>query len=74
VEAAPFKLAAGETLKLRVFLDRSFVEAFANARQAVLRRAYPSLPESKHVVLYSKGGAARVLKASWWRLAPTNPH
>ena len=30
VESAPIKLAAGEPLKLRVFVDRSMVEVFAN--------------------------------------------
>ncbi len=46
VEAAPFELQDGERLKLRVFVDKSVVEVFANGRQAIARRIYPSRPES----------------------------
>ena len=39
---APQPLAAGETLRLRVFLDRSSVDAFAQDRRVVLTdRIYP---------------------------------
>ena len=42
VESAPLELKAGEPLRLRVFVDRSIVEVFANGRQAIARRIYPS--------------------------------
>ena len=35
VEAGPFELKDGERPKLRIFVDRSVVEVFANSRQAV---------------------------------------
>ncbi|MEE8450682.1 MAG: GH32 C-terminal domain-containing protein, partial [Thermoguttaceae bacterium] len=38
VEAGPFELKADEPLRLRVFVDKSVVEVFANGRQAVMRR------------------------------------
>lgn len=46
VEAAPFELKNGERLKLRIFVDKSVVEVFANSRQAVMRRIYPSRADS----------------------------
>ena len=42
VERAPFALQPGEPLKLRVFVDKSVVEIFANDRQAIGRRVYPA--------------------------------
>ena len=73
VEAGPFRLRNGEPLRLRVFVDRSVVEAFANDRQAVMRRIYPSRPDATGVSLFARGGEAtvRVLKA--WDMAAANP-
>ena len=36
------------------------VEVFANSRQAVMHRVYPSLQESVGVALFSRGGSASV--------------
>ncbi len=72
VEAAPFELHEGERLKLRVFVDRSVVEVFANSRQAIARRVYPSRPESVGVRLFASAGAARLHTLEAWRIAPSN--
>lgn len=75
VEAGPFELKAGEPLRLRVFVDKSVVEVFANGgRQAVMRRIYPSRADSVGVSLFSAGGAASASKISAWDLAPANPY
>ena len=42
VQAAPFRLVAGEALELRVFIDRSVIEVFANGRQSLTQRVYPT--------------------------------
>jgi sucrose-6-phosphate hydrolase SacC (GH32 family) len=60
IEAGPFELKPGEPLLLRVFVDKSVVEVFANGRQAVMRRVYPSRADSVGVALFSKGGPVRV--------------
>ena len=73
VEAAPFTLRAGERLKLRVFVDKSVVEVFANGRQAVARRVYPARPVSVGVRLFAMGGDARVHRFAAWRMSPANP-
>jgi beta-fructofuranosidase len=74
VEAAPFRLKDGERLKLRVFVDKSVVEVFANSRQAVMRRIYPSRADSVGVSLISTGGATKVHALEAWNIAPSNPY
>lgn len=74
VEAGPFVLGPDEPLKLRVFVDKSVVEVFANdGRQAVMRRIYPSRPDSVGVRLFSQGGSARVTSLDAWQMMPSNP-
>jgi len=74
VEAGPFALNAGELLKLRVFVDKSVVEVFANGRQAVMRRVYPSRKESRGVIVFSKGGPATITTLEAWDMMPSNPY
>jgi beta-fructofuranosidase len=75
VEAGPFELQAGEPLKLRVFVDKSVVEVFANdGRQAVMRRIYPTREDSVGVRLFANGGPAHVSTLEAWELMPSNPH
>ena len=73
VESAPFALREGEPLELRVFVDKSFVEVFANDRQAVCRRIYPTLPDSLGVRLFAEGGQAHVAQLRAWQMMPSNP-
>jgi len=74
VEAAPFELKDGESLKLRIFVDKSVVEVFANSRQAVMRRIYPSRRDSVGVELFCQGGDTRVCALEAWNLSPSNPY
>ena len=66
VQAAPFELSAGEPLELRIFLDRSVLEVFANGRQCITQRIYPSRPDSLGVRLFSRGGGATVRVVEAW--------
>ncbi len=74
IEAGPFVLKADETLRLRVFVDKSVVEVFANGRQAVMRRIYPSREDSVGVRLFSNGGPANVATLEAWEMMPSNPY
>ena len=74
VEEAPFELKPGERLKLRVFVDKSVVEVFANSRQAIARRIYPSRRDSVGVRVFSTGGDARVHSLKSWKIRPSNPY
>ena len=73
IEGGPFELKPDETLKLRVFVDRSVVEVFANDRQAVMRRVYPTLRDSLGVMLFSRGGDVKVKSIEAWDMSPSNP-
>lgn len=74
VQEAPLDLSAGEPLRLRVFLDRSMLEVFANGRQCMTQRVWPTRPDAQRVALLSRGGATRVIKLHSWRMAATQPH
>lgn len=74
IEAGPLALKEGERLKLRVFVDKSVVEVFANSRQAVMRRIYPSQPDSVGVCLFSTGGTTQVHTLQSWNISPSNPY
>jgi sucrose-6-phosphate hydrolase SacC (GH32 family) len=75
VEAAPFRLGESERLRLRIFVDRSVVEVFANGgRQAVMRRIYPSRKDSVGVSVFATGGPARATTIQAWDLSPSNPY
>lgn len=75
VEAAPFHLEKNDPLRLRIFVDHSVVEVFANGgRQAVMRRIYPVRKDSVGVSLFSHGGAAHASAIAAWDMSPSNPY
>lgn len=69
MHAAPLVLAGDDTLKLRVFVDRSSVEVFAQDGSVVLtERVFPD-PSSRGVALLAEGGRARLVALQAWRMA-----
>ncbi|MHC4467598.1 MAG: glycoside hydrolase family 32 protein [Planctomycetota bacterium] len=72
-QAAPFELRQGEKLELRIFIDRSILEVFANGRQCITQRIYPTRKDSLGVELFSKGGSITVESIKAWDMAATNP-
>ena len=73
VQAAPFRLAAGEPLELRVFIDRSVIEVFANRRQCLTQRVYPTRPDSTAVRLFATSAAAHASAVEAWDMEPVTP-
>ncbi len=73
VERAPLDLRPGEPLRLRVFVDKSVVEVYANDRQAITRRVYPARAESLGVIVFADGGSAEFKNLRAWEIAPSNP-
>jgi len=69
VQTAPLVLARNEPLRLRVFLDRSVLEVFANGRQCITQRLYPSRPDSLGVSLFARGVPVRA-SVDAWDMAP----
>jgi beta-fructofuranosidase len=73
IEEAPFELKPDELLVLRVFVDKSIIEVFANDRQAIARRVYPTLGGSG-IKLFSKEGTLNVKSIKSWEMMPSNPY
>lgn len=67
-ESAPFLLEEGETINLRVFIDKSVVEVFVNGQQAVAARVYPGLEESTGVSVRSQGQQSELLSLDAWQM------
>ena len=72
-EFGPLHLEDGESLRLRVFVDHSIVEVFANARQCLTLRAYPSRDDSSGVSVFARGGEARLVSLTAWRMRSVWP-
>ena len=63
----PFKLKEGEDLTLRIFIDKSMIEVFANDRQAAVAwHEYD--PNNLHVSLFTKGGDLKVEAVTSWKM------
>jgi beta-fructofuranosidase len=60
------ELAAGESLHLHVFLDRSVIEIFANDRMCLTSRVYPTRPNSLGVDLFIQSGAVKLKSLDIW--------
>ncbi len=73
IEGGPFELRKDELLVLRVFIDKSIVEVYANDRQAIGRSIYPTLSGSG-IKLFAKGGDVKVVSIKAWDMMPTNPY
>ena len=65
----PFSLREGENLSLRVFVDRSIVEVFANERSCSTGRVYPTRQDTIGVTISAEGGQAGLKSADVWAMA-----
>ena len=66
------RLAADEPLELRIFIDHSVLEVFANGRAFVASRIYPTRPDSLQVALIADG-ELEVPQLDAWTLQPAWP-
>ena len=72
-QKAPFSLHPGEALRLRVFLDRSILEVYANERQALVQRIDPTREDSLGIAIFANGGPATLVALDAWDIAPATP-
>jgi beta-fructofuranosidase len=70
MQSGPFLLGRGEPLRLRIFLDGSVVEIFANDRFCLTARVYPAGPRSTGVALHMDGGTAKMVSFEAWEMRP----
>ena len=66
-EQAPFT-RGDEPLRLRVLVDRSVIEVFANDRQYLAMRVYPAREDSAGVSLRAQGQDALLTHLDAWKM------
>ena len=70
LKKGPLTLAAGEPLRLQLFLDASVIECYANGKACITDRVYPTDPGSIGIGLFARGGDARLRSLQVWELQP----
>ncbi len=69
-----FALAPGERLNLRVFVDGSVVEVFANHRACLTARVYPARADSLGLGVFTRGGSATLKAMDVWKVQAISPN
>lgn len=64
----PFAYNRGETLKLRIFIDKSIVEVFVNDKQALSVSVTPNRDDSMGVSITARGQEAVLKKLEAWQI------
>ena len=67
-ETGSFSLKKDETLKLRIFIDKSVVEVFANGKLCVAVRVYPSRDDSSGFSIRSQGQESELKSLEAWQM------
>jgi len=63
-------LKKGEKVHLRIFLDKSVLEVFANGRQCITQVVYPTLNDAVHVKIFADDAPITVHSVKSWKLFP----
>lgn len=74
MQSGTFFLARGEPLRLRIFLDGSVIEIFANDRFCLTARVYPAGRQSTGIALDASGGTAKMVSFEAWEMRPISPN
>ncbi len=72
-EIGPLEIGDGEPVRLRIFIDRSVVEVFANGRQCLTLRVYPERSDSVGVSVFARGGRATLRSMEAWQMRSVWP-
>ena len=73
MQEGSLRLEKGEPFKLRLYIDASVIEAFANGKISLSDRVYPSNPDSSGIGLFSNGGTALLKSLTLWEMRPISP-
>lgn len=57
-----------EGLYLHIFIDHSVIEIFANNRQTITCRVYPTHPESTGISIFTEGGSTSIKQIDAWKM------
>jgi beta-fructofuranosidase len=67
-ETAQVLIGDEETVKLRIFIDKSVVEVFVNGKQCVAARVYPGRGDSTGVSIRSQGSSSELVSLDAWQM------
>lgn len=67
-ETGPIRMESDEPLDLRIFLDKSVVEVFANGKQCLAVRVYPDRDDSQSISFRSQGVASKISSLTCWEM------
>jgi beta-fructofuranosidase len=65
--AVPLQLQQNQ-LELRIWVDASVIEAFANNQTVQTKRFYPESEDSLHLAFWTRGGTATIQALEFWPL------
>tara|TARA_Y100000814_G_C12338578_1_gene403639 strand:+ start:117 stop:716 length:600 start_codon:yes stop_codon:yes gene_type:complete len=71
-QVAPFSLKKNEKLEIQIFIDKSIIEIFANGRQCITQRVYPTRSDSRGIEIFSSGDVSFINNLRVWDMSPTN--
>ena len=71
-EIADFAYGNDESLKVKIFIDKTIVEVFVNDKAWAMLRAYPILKESTGVYVKAFGNATAVKSVEAWQMCGIN--
>jgi len=71
-QEAPLDLKPGELLNLHIYLDHSILEVFANGRQCLTQRLWPTRADSTGIAFFARGGAAQLKSLEAWDMCSTS--
>ncbi|RCW45435.1 GH32 C-terminal domain-containing protein [Paenibacillus prosopidis] len=57
-----------DLLKLHIYLDRSMIEAYANGKNSITSRVYPTQSDALGLELWSEGGNVKINKLQVWSM------
>ncbi|ADE39751.1 glycoside hydrolase family 32 protein [Candidatus Puniceispirillum marinum] len=67
-EVSEYEMDDNGVSTIRIFIDRSVVEVFADKQAALSVRAFPSLNSSTRIQFLSRGSESRILELSCWQM------
>jgi beta-fructofuranosidase len=63
----------GQDLSMRIYLDKSLIQAFANDSKMVTSWIYPSLPDAKGLSIWSSSGDVAIKSIKIWEIGGIYP-
>lgn len=73
-EVAEYEISDDGISTIRIFIDRSVVEVFADQEVALAVRAFPSLESANHIQFISRGSESRIMELKCWQMGSIYGH